>query len=151
MHNCFQAIHGDRQLRWKACGSTMQEYDLFFESVWFWKEPWGTQRFRQYALSVVRILIDLGALAVVTLKWLCTFLVNYSHTVPLPSWDLIKLFIRANAIQTGSTFSSPWIVSDDLFTKFNLVNKYDDLSLSPYKVSGLFHSPFCVIFPQNVF
>ena len=25
----FQAIQGDGQLRWKACGSTMQEYDLF--------------------------------------------------------------------------------------------------------------------------
>ncbi|XP_022094997.1 tyrosine-protein kinase BAZ1B-like isoform X3 [Acanthaster planci] len=58
-----------------------------------------------------------------------------THTSPLPSWDLIKLFIRANAIQTGSAFNSPWIVSEDLFTKFNLVNKYDDLSLSPYKTT----------------
>ena len=29
----FQAIHVDRQLRWKACGSTMQEYDPFFLSL----------------------------------------------------------------------------------------------------------------------
>ena len=31
----FQAIHGDRQLRWKACGSTMQEYNLFFCGFFF--------------------------------------------------------------------------------------------------------------------
>ncbi|XP_038053191.1 tyrosine-protein kinase BAZ1B-like isoform X2 [Patiria miniata] len=57
------------------------------------------------------------------------------HTVPLPSCDLIKLFIRANAIQTGSSINSPWVVSEDLFSKFNLVNKYEDISLSPYKTT----------------
>ncbi|XP_071795447.1 tyrosine-protein kinase BAZ1B-like isoform X3 [Asterias amurensis] len=55
------------------------------------------------------------------------------HTTPLPSWDLLKLFIRSNAIQTGSNPNSPWVVSEDLFTKFSLINKYDDSNLSPYK------------------
>ncbi|KAJ8299418.1 hypothetical protein KUTeg_023478 [Tegillarca granosa] len=48
-----------------------------------------------------------------------------------PSKDLVRYFIRANALRTGAT--TPWIVEDHLVKKYSIPRKFADFLLSPVK------------------
>lgn len=52
-----------------------------------------------------------------------------------PSKDLVRLFIRAHAVRTGSTNSSPWVVDDHLVKRHALPSKFADFLLSPSKMA----------------
>ncbi|XP_072016155.1 tyrosine-protein kinase BAZ1B-like [Amphiura filiformis] len=56
------------------------------------------------------------------------------HTTTLPSRDLLQLFIRASAVQVGSTPVCAWVVSEELVQKFDLPSRINEVMLSPYKV-----------------
>ncbi|XP_064601605.1 tyrosine-protein kinase BAZ1B-like [Liolophura sinensis] len=50
-----------------------------------------------------------------------------------PSKELLRLFIRANAIRSGPT--QPWVVDDNLVKKYKLPSKFVDFLLSPAKMA----------------
>ncbi|XP_064634719.1 tyrosine-protein kinase BAZ1B-like [Lineus longissimus] len=54
-----------------------------------------------------------------------------------PSKDVMRLFIRANAVRFGVQSSSPWLVDEVLVKKYNIPSKFPDCQVSPQKVAEL--------------
>ncbi len=63
----------------------------------------------------------------------------YSRQHRPPSKDLLRLFIRTNALHSreGSTSFTPWIVNDIYCRKYSLQSKFPDLLVSPDKLRDL--------------
>ncbi|XP_052008619.1 tyrosine-protein kinase BAZ1B-like isoform X1 [Xyrauchen texanus] len=50
-----------------------------------------------------------------------------------PNKEIMRYFIRHNAVRLGSGESAPWVVEDELVKKFNLPSKFSDFLLDPHK------------------
>uniref|UniRef100_A0AAY4C8N4 Tyrosine-protein kinase BAZ1B n=1 Tax=Denticeps clupeoides TaxID=299321 RepID=A0AAY4C8N4_9TELE len=51
-----------------------------------------------------------------------------------PNKEILRYFIRHNAVRLGMGESAPWVVEDELVKKFSLPSKFSDFLLDPYKV-----------------
>lgn len=63
----------------------------------------------------------------------------YSRQHKPPSKDLLRLFIRTNALRgrEGSTTFTPWIVNEAYCRKYSLQSKFPDLLVSPDKIRDM--------------
>uniref|UniRef100_H2M7P0 Tyrosine-protein kinase BAZ1B n=1 Tax=Oryzias latipes TaxID=8090 RepID=H2M7P0_ORYLA len=52
-----------------------------------------------------------------------------------PTKEIMRYFIRHNALRLGKGESAPWVVEDELVKKFNLPSKFSDFLLDPHKVT----------------
>uniref|UniRef100_A0AAY4C7W5 Tyrosine-protein kinase BAZ1B n=1 Tax=Denticeps clupeoides TaxID=299321 RepID=A0AAY4C7W5_9TELE len=50
-----------------------------------------------------------------------------------PNKEILRYFIRHNAVRLGMGESAPWVVEDELVKKFSLPSKFSDFLLDPYK------------------
>ncbi|XP_055029510.2 tyrosine-protein kinase BAZ1B [Misgurnus anguillicaudatus] len=50
-----------------------------------------------------------------------------------PNKEIMRYFIRHNALRLGTGESAPWVVEDELVKKFNLPSKFSDFLLDPHK------------------
>ncbi|KAM8769071.1 tyrosine-protein kinase BAZ1B isoform 2-T2 [Acanthopagrus schlegelii] len=50
-----------------------------------------------------------------------------------PTKEIMRYFIRHNALRLGMGESAPWVVEDELVKKFNLPSKFSDFLLDPHK------------------
>ncbi|XP_072248738.1 tyrosine-protein kinase BAZ1B isoform X2 [Leuresthes tenuis] len=50
-----------------------------------------------------------------------------------PTKEIMRYFIRHNALRLGKGESAPWVVEDELVKKFNLPSKFSDFLLDPHK------------------
>ncbi|KAL4647669.1 tyrosine-protein kinase BAZ1B [Arapaima gigas] len=50
-----------------------------------------------------------------------------------PNKEIMRYFIRHNALRLGVGESAPWVVEDELVKKYNLPSKFSDFLLDPYK------------------
>ena len=67
------------------------------------------------------------------LTYISFFLLRRCH--PLPSKDVLEIFIRSSALQAGMKPNSPWVVHEDLVKKYLLSSKLIPSLLSPTRVS----------------
>ncbi|XP_021346334.1 tyrosine-protein kinase BAZ1B-like isoform X2 [Mizuhopecten yessoensis] len=58
---------------------------------------------------------------------------DISRLEKVPSKELLRLFIRANALRVGQNQTSPWVVDDSHVKEFGLPNKFAHFLLSPIK------------------
>lgn len=54
-----------------------------------------------------------------------------------PNKEILRYFIRHNAIRAGTGENAPWVVEDELVKKYSLPSKFSDFLLDPYKVRSL--------------
>lgn len=54
-----------------------------------------------------------------------------------PNKEILRYFIRHNALRAGTGENAPWVVEDELVKKYSLPSKFSDFLLDPYKVSSL--------------
>ncbi|XP_074660006.1 tyrosine-protein kinase BAZ1B-like [Tubulanus polymorphus] len=59
------------------------------------------------------------------------------RTARAPSKELLRLFIRANAVRYGVGSSSPWVVDEAYVKKYSIPNKFADFMVSPQKMMEL--------------
>ena len=78
--------------------------------------------------------------------FVCTVHVFFRRTERPPSKDLVRLFIRAYAVRSGSTSTSPWVVDEPLVKKYALPSKFADFLLSPSKVGIRLFSHWALIY-----
>ncbi|KAI5139972.1 tyrosine-protein kinase BAZ1B isoform X1 [Manis pentadactyla] len=50
-----------------------------------------------------------------------------------PNKEILRYFIRHNAIRAGTGENAPWVVEDELVKKYSLPSKFSDFLLDPYK------------------
>ncbi|XP_036392567.1 tyrosine-protein kinase BAZ1B isoform X1 [Megalops cyprinoides] len=50
-----------------------------------------------------------------------------------PNKEIMRYFIRHNALRLGTGESAPWVVEDELVKKYNLPSKFSDFLLDPHK------------------
>ncbi|KAJ8266565.1 hypothetical protein GJAV_G00131950 [Gymnothorax javanicus] len=50
-----------------------------------------------------------------------------------PNKEIMRYFIRHNAMRLGTGESAPWVVEDELVKKYNLPSKFSDFLLDPHK------------------
>ncbi|XP_024132588.1 tyrosine-protein kinase BAZ1B isoform X1 [Oryzias melastigma] len=50
-----------------------------------------------------------------------------------PTKEIMRYFIRHNALRLGKGESAPWVVEDELVKKYNLPSKFSDFLLDPHK------------------
>ncbi|XP_041851499.1 tyrosine-protein kinase BAZ1B isoform X2 [Melanotaenia boesemani] len=58
---------------------------------------------------------------------------NLFRTERPPTKEIVRYFIRHNALRLGKGESAPWVVEDELVKKFNLPSKFSDFLLDPHK------------------
>nr|XP_015223247.1 PREDICTED: tyrosine-protein kinase BAZ1B isoform X2 [Lepisosteus oculatus] len=56
-----------------------------------------------------------------------------------PNKEIMRYFIRHNALRLGTGESAPWVVEDELVKKYSLPSKFSDFLLDPYKY--MTHNP----------
>ncbi|XP_060029466.1 tyrosine-protein kinase BAZ1B isoform X2 [Erinaceus europaeus] len=54
-----------------------------------------------------------------------------------PNKEILRYFIRHNALRAGTGENAPWVVEDDLVKKYSLPSKFSDFLLDPYKYMTL--------------
>lgn len=54
-----------------------------------------------------------------------------------PNKEILRYFIRHNALRAGTGENAPWVVEDELVKKYSLPSKFNDFLLDPYKVRSL--------------
>lgn len=54
-----------------------------------------------------------------------------------PNKEILRYFIRHNALRAGTGENAPWVVEDELVKKYSLPSKFSDFLLDPYKVRSL--------------
>ena len=54
-----------------------------------------------------------------------------------PNKEILRYFIRHNALRAGTGENAPWVVEDELVKKYSLPSKFSDFLLDPYKVRHL--------------
>ncbi|XP_023663028.1 tyrosine-protein kinase BAZ1B-like isoform X2 [Paramormyrops kingsleyae] len=57
-----------------------------------------------------------------------------------PNKEIVRYFIRHNALRMGTGESAPWVVEDELVKKYSLPSKFSDFLLDPYKYMADFPS-----------
>ncbi|XP_061460591.1 tyrosine-protein kinase BAZ1B [Rhineura floridana] len=50
-----------------------------------------------------------------------------------PNKEILRYFIRHNALRAGTGENAPWVVEDELVKKYSLPSKFSDFLLDPYK------------------
>lgn len=51
-----------------------------------------------------------------------------------PNKEILRYFIRHNALRAGTCENAPWVVEDELVKKYSLPSKFSDFLLDPHKV-----------------
>ncbi|XP_033905292.2 tyrosine-protein kinase BAZ1B-like isoform X2 [Acipenser ruthenus] len=51
-----------------------------------------------------------------------------------PNKEILRYFIRHNALRLGAGENAPWVVEDELVKKYSLPSKFSDFLLDPHKV-----------------
>lgn len=51
-----------------------------------------------------------------------------------PNKEILRYFIRHNALRAGIGENAPWVVEDELVKKYSLPSKFSDFLLDPHKV-----------------
>lgn len=51
-----------------------------------------------------------------------------------PNKEILRYFIRHNALRAGTGENAPWVVEDELVKKYALPSKFSDFLLDPHKV-----------------
>uniref|UniRef100_A0A8B9SRR3 Tyrosine-protein kinase BAZ1B n=1 Tax=Anas platyrhynchos TaxID=8839 RepID=A0A8B9SRR3_ANAPL len=54
-----------------------------------------------------------------------------------PNKEILRYFIRHNALRAGTGENAPWVVEDDLVKKYSLPSKFSDFLLDPHKYMTL--------------
>uniref|UniRef100_H0WKK9 Tyrosine-protein kinase BAZ1B n=1 Tax=Otolemur garnettii TaxID=30611 RepID=H0WKK9_OTOGA len=54
-----------------------------------------------------------------------------------PNKEILRYFIRHNALRAGTGENAPWVVEDELVKKYSLPSKFSDFLLDPYKYMTL--------------
>ncbi|KAM4820572.1 tyrosine-protein kinase BAZ1B [Thomomys bottae] len=54
-----------------------------------------------------------------------------------PNKEIVRYFIRHNALRAGTGENAPWVVEDELVKKYSLPSKFSDFLLDPYKYMTL--------------
>ncbi|TFJ99274.1 protein S100-A5 [Platysternon megacephalum] len=54
-----------------------------------------------------------------------------------PNKEILRYFIRHNALRAGTGENSPWVVEDELVKKYSLPSKFSDFLLDPHKYMTL--------------
>uniref|UniRef100_A0A8D0FA19 Tyrosine-protein kinase BAZ1B n=1 Tax=Strix occidentalis caurina TaxID=311401 RepID=A0A8D0FA19_STROC len=54
-----------------------------------------------------------------------------------PNKEILRYFIRHNALRAGTCENAPWVVEDDLVKKYSLPSKFSDFLLDPHKYMTL--------------
>ncbi|XP_048225034.1 tyrosine-protein kinase BAZ1B [Perognathus longimembris pacificus] len=54
-----------------------------------------------------------------------------------PNKEIVRYFIRHNALRAGTGENAPWVVEDELVKKYSLPSKFNDFLLDPYKYMTL--------------
>ncbi|XP_063812221.1 tyrosine-protein kinase BAZ1B [Pseudophryne corroboree] len=58
-----------------------------------------------------------------------------------PNKEIMRYFIRHNALRIGTGENAPWVVEDDLVKKYSLPSKFSDFLLDPHKYMSLNPTP----------
>lgn len=54
-----------------------------------------------------------------------------------PNKEILRYFIRHNALRAGMGENAPWVVEDELVKKYSLPSKFSDFLLDPHKVRAI--------------
>lgn len=54
-----------------------------------------------------------------------------------PNKEILRYFIRHNALRAGMGENAPWVVEDELVKKYSLPSKFSDFLLDPHKVRAM--------------
>ncbi|XP_066189214.1 tyrosine-protein kinase BAZ1B isoform X2 [Sylvia atricapilla] len=54
-----------------------------------------------------------------------------------PNKEILRYFIRHNALRAGTCENAPWVVEDELVKKYSLPSKFSDFLLDPHKYMAL--------------
>ncbi|KAM3853958.1 tyrosine-protein kinase BAZ1B isoform 1-T1 [Vipera latastei] len=58
---------------------------------------------------------------------------NLIRTERPPNKEILRYFIRHNALRAGTGENAPWVVEDELVKKYSLPSKFSDFLLDPHK------------------
>ncbi|XP_040468858.1 tyrosine-protein kinase BAZ1B isoform X3 [Falco naumanni] len=62
---------------------------------------------------------------------------SLARTERPPNKEILRYFIRHNALRAGTCENAPWVVEDELVKKYSLPSKFSDFLLDPHKYMTL--------------